>query len=90
MCSVPNEVAVPLVSAMAEFDSPAALLACAGPVLAIGSAVPSNEPSFLRELNQAIAIGQTVGSGHFNQLKVPEEVNAMIDRFLAGVPTIAP
>jgi hypothetical protein len=27
--------------------------------------------------------GQTVGSGHFCQLEVPEQVNAMIDRFLA-------
>jgi hypothetical protein len=27
-------------------------------------------------------IGQTVGAGHFNQLEVPEQVNAMIERFL--------
>jgi hypothetical protein len=26
----------------------------------------------------------TVGSGHFNQLDVPEQVNAMITRFLLG------
>ena len=26
---------------------------------------------------------QTVGAGHFNQLEVPDQVNAMIERFLA-------
>jgi pimeloyl-ACP methyl ester carboxylesterase len=27
-------------------------------------------------------IGHIVGSGHFCQLEVPQQVNAMIDRFL--------
>jgi hypothetical protein len=30
----------------------------------------------------AITIGQAVGSGHFIQLEVPDQVNAMIERFL--------
>jgi hypothetical protein len=30
-----------------------------------------------------MTIGQTVGSGHFNQLEVPGQVNAMIEKFLA-------
>jgi hypothetical protein len=30
-----------------------------------------------------ITIGQTVGSGHFNQIEVPDQVNMMIERFLA-------
>jgi pimeloyl-ACP methyl ester carboxylesterase len=29
-----------------------------------------------------ILYGKTVGSGHFCQLEVPEQINAMIDRFL--------
>jgi hypothetical protein len=29
-----------------------------------------------------ILYGKTVGSGHFCQLEVPVQVNAMIDRFL--------
>lgn len=82
MCSTPNEVAIQLVHAMAEFESTAALRACVVPVLAIGSAVPSNDSSFLKRVNPAITIGQTVGSGHFNQLMVPEQVNPMIEHFL--------
>jgi hypothetical protein len=30
-----------------------------------------------------LVIGKTVGSEHFIQLEVPEQVNAMIERFLA-------
>jgi hypothetical protein len=30
-----------------------------------------------------ITIGQTVGSGRFNQLEVPVQVNLMIERFLS-------
>lgn len=37
----------------------------------------------LRELNPRAVIGQTVGAGHFHQLEVPAQVDAMIERFLA-------
>ena len=32
-----------------------------------------------------MTLGQIVGSGHFAQLEVPEQVNPMIERFLAVV-----
>ena len=86
MCAVPNDLAIPLVRAMAAYDSVAVLRKCNLPVLAIGSAVPANEPAFLRDANSAVTLGQTVGSGHFNQLEVPEQVNPMIERFLAVMP----
>jgi hypothetical protein len=28
-------------------------------------------------------IGQTVGAGHYHQLEVPDQVNAMVERFIA-------
>jgi hypothetical protein len=37
----------------------------------------------LRELLPQLQQGQTVGSGHFCQLEVPEQVHPMIERFLA-------
>jgi hypothetical protein len=33
--------------------------------------------------------GQTVGAGHFSNRIVPDQVNAMIDRFLAITPIAA-
>lgn len=36
----------------------------------------------LRELAPLLVTGQTVGAGHFLQLEVPDQVNAMIERFL--------
>jgi len=36
----------------------------------------------LRKLRPDLQVGITVGAGHFHQLEVPEQVNAMIERFL--------
>jgi pimeloyl-ACP methyl ester carboxylesterase len=44
--------------------------------------IPPNSAADLRQACPAITIGQTVGSGHFLQLEVPDQVNAMIERFL--------
>jgi pimeloyl-ACP methyl ester carboxylesterase len=52
---------------------------------------PRSEITPLRELIPQMAYGQTVGSGHFCQLEVPDQFNAMIDRFLAvAVPANVP
>jgi hypothetical protein len=37
----------------------------------------------LHEMFSDILYGKTVGSGHFCQLEVPGQVDAMIERFLA-------
>jgi pimeloyl-ACP methyl ester carboxylesterase len=79
---VPPGIAAALMQAMGEFDGVGALGRLPVPVLSIGSAVPSNAPADLRRACPAITIGQTVGAGHFNQLEVPEQVNAMIERFM--------
>jgi pimeloyl-ACP methyl ester carboxylesterase len=49
----------------------------------IGAAWPTDAPADLRGACPKITIGQTVGAGHFNQLEVPDQVNRMIERFLA-------
>ena len=86
MCTVPDAVAIPMVRAMAAFDSVEVLQRCDKPIMVISSAVPTNSPSFLLDANPAITIGQTVGAGHFHQLEVPEQMNPMIERFLAIMP----
>ena len=83
MPMTPAGMAAEVLRAMGEFDGAGALAGATVPVLSIGSAVPSNSSADLRRLYPAIVIGQTVGSGHFNQLEVPGQVNAMIERFLA-------
>jgi pimeloyl-ACP methyl ester carboxylesterase len=86
MTAVPNDIAIPLVRAMAAYDAMAALQACTVPVVTISSAVPTNDAAALQEANPTITLGQTVGAGHFLQLEVPEQVNPMIERFLATIP----
>jgi pimeloyl-ACP methyl ester carboxylesterase len=83
MLDVSPGIAGALMEAMGEFDGASALSKAAVPVLSIGSAVPANKSADLRRLCPSITVGQTVGAGHFNQLEVPEQVNSMIERFLA-------
>lgn len=77
------DIAAALLLAMGEFDGTGALSRATVPVLSIGSAHPANSAADLRAACPAITIGQTVGAGHFNQLEVPGQVNAMIAKFLA-------
>jgi hypothetical protein len=44
--------------------------------------VPANEPTDRAPPARRSPIGQTVGAGHFNQLEVPDQVNAMIEQFM--------
>lgn len=84
MCSVPPAVAAAVIRGVAEWNGEGALWLCESiPVLVIRSgASPSDEPARLRRLKADIELGVTVGAGHFNHLEVPDQVNAMIERFL--------
>jgi hypothetical protein len=77
------EISAAVLRAMGEFNGTAVLSRATVPVLSIGSAGPANSAADLRRACPAITIGQTVGSGHFIQLEVPAQVNAMIEQFLA-------
>jgi len=83
MPAVSARIAAAMRRVMGEFDGASALGKVRVPVLSIGSAVPTNEPADLRSACPTISIGQTVGAGHFNQLEVPDQVNAMIEQFMA-------
>jgi pimeloyl-ACP methyl ester carboxylesterase len=75
-------IAADLLRAMGEFDGASVLGTATVPVLSIGSAVPANTAADLLRSCPGITIGQAVGAGHFIQLEVPDQVNAMIERFL--------
>jgi pimeloyl-ACP methyl ester carboxylesterase len=64
-------------------DTVAMVSACKVPLLILMAAQPLSDVVRLRDVCPQVVIGQTVGAGHFHQLEVPEQVNAMIDRFLA-------
>jgi pimeloyl-ACP methyl ester carboxylesterase len=84
MCSVPLPVARAVIDGVVKWNGVAALALCAPPLLILNSAPGgSNDPSRLQALRPDLQFGMTVGAGHFHQLEVPEQVNAMIERFLA-------
>jgi pimeloyl-ACP methyl ester carboxylesterase len=84
MCSVPLPVARAVIEGVTKWNGVAAMMMCNAPLLVLRS-VPggSNDPSRLEVLKPDVHFGMTVGAGHFHQLEVPEQVNAMIERFLA-------
>jgi pimeloyl-ACP methyl ester carboxylesterase len=84
MCAVPLPVARAVVERLTSWNGAGALALCDMPVLVLRSyASPRDEPTRLRQLKADVELGVTVGAGHFHQLEVPEQVNAMIERFLA-------
>jgi pimeloyl-ACP methyl ester carboxylesterase len=82
MSAVPMAIAAPAISQLFDFDGPAALAAVRCPIASIGSDGPVNDASKMKALNPNLLVGQTLAAGHFNQLEVPDQVNAMIEQFL--------
>jgi len=82
MAGAPQQVMVSAMEQIFAFDSEAALAACRVPLLNLSAAVPLVDTARLRKLRPEVVTGQTVGSGHFIQLEVPDQVNAMLARFL--------
>ena len=80
---VPGPIAAAAIRGLIDFDGAAAFAAVRVPILSIRSGMPGDPPSALQAACPTITIGQTVGAGHFIQLEVPEQVNHMIERFLA-------
>ncbi|MEX2236926.1 MAG: alpha/beta hydrolase [Dehalococcoidia bacterium] len=93
MSSSPQRVMADSFASLGSFESAAAAAACKVPALYIDDEADTADLKRLKELCPQLLTGKTVGAGHFHQLLVPEQVNAMIERFLelvksgqAGVP----
>jgi pimeloyl-ACP methyl ester carboxylesterase len=84
MCALPQHVLAATWAAYLAHDEAAAAAACRVPLLCIGGAFPADLER-LRGLCPQVVVGQVIGSGHFIQLEVPAQVNAMLERFLATV-----
>jgi pimeloyl-ACP methyl ester carboxylesterase len=66
-----------------EYDAASFAARCKVPVAYIGSTHPLTDAAALRRAIPEIIVAQTLGSGHFSPVMVPNQINAMIDRFLA-------
>lgn len=83
MMSAPDHVTLGCWEAIVTADSAEALRQCKVPFLYVAAASPLMDVARAQQLCPTLVVGQTVGAGHFHQLEVPEQVNAMIDRFLS-------
>jgi pimeloyl-ACP methyl ester carboxylesterase len=84
MSSTPQHVVVSAFEGLRDYDPTEAAggLAVPGVYIAADELQPRSDMTRFHEMFSDIQYGKTVGSGHFCQLEVPEQVNAMIERFL--------
>ena len=82
MLATPSHVAASAMRGDLAFDGPAVAAQCTVPALHLAATPPFNPPQRMAEWLPTVVNGQTVGAGHFNQLEVPDQVNAMIEAFL--------
>lgn len=82
LLDTPQSVLVATWAGLLAYDPTAAAARCRLPLLYVGGVMPCDESQLRASCPQAM-IGRTVGAGHFHQLEVPDQANAMIERFLA-------
>jgi pimeloyl-ACP methyl ester carboxylesterase len=85
MSSAPQHVVVSAFESLRDYDPTEATGGLAVPAVYVAAdeVQPRSDMTRFHELAPQILYGKTVGSGHFCQLEVPAQVNAMIDRFIA-------
>ena len=83
MLATPQHVMAAAMEGIAAWDSVRAATNARVPVLNISSSAPRADVARFHALCPHLVHGQVVGAGHFFQLEVPDQVNPMIERFLA-------
>jgi len=83
MSRTPMHVVASAFEGVGAFGGEAELQALRAPALYVEADPVLDRVGRLRELCPDVVTGKTVGSGHFHQLEVPDQINAMIERFLA-------
>ena len=83
MLSTPRHVQASAWEQLRQVNGVESARACKVPTMHIQAANPKPELDRFQELCPQAMLGRTVGAGHFNMLEVPDQVNAMISRFLA-------
>jgi pimeloyl-ACP methyl ester carboxylesterase len=85
MCQTPQHVMSSAFQNLIAFDSESAARACKVPVLLIDAEAPIPDRARFKAACPQLVTAQTAGAGHFHQLEVPDQVNAMLERFLYTV-----
>lgn len=85
MCATPLPVAAAVIRSLPDWNGVGALSLCDIPILLLSRVGGTAEVVRLLAIKPDLQVGMTVGAGHFHQLEVPEQVNAMIERFLEFV-----
>jgi pimeloyl-ACP methyl ester carboxylesterase len=88
IAAAPDRIAAPLMRDVMTLDS-SQLLTGGYPLLYVHARVPA-DLTRLRELRPDVLLGSVVGSGHWVMLAVPDQVNAMLDRFLQIIASRSP
>ena len=89
MTPVPDYVLVNGWQTMTLFDPVPVLPKVKAPYLYIDCGQPGVDFVWLRELCPQVVIGKTVGSGHKALQDVPDQVNAMLRRFIENADALA-
>ena len=91
MSDTPRHAArLALVGHLIDYDPSSALRALKMPAGYIAACLSLADLARARELSPHLISAQTLGSGHFSQLLVPDQVNAMIETFLGIVDAVTP
>jgi pimeloyl-ACP methyl ester carboxylesterase len=87
--AVPRHVVRAVWDAMQDWDPVPALESLHIPLLYLDHGQPDLEYGLLRRHCPQLVTGQTVGAGHRALQEVPEQVNAMLDRFFSHAELLA-
>jgi pimeloyl-ACP methyl ester carboxylesterase len=72
-----------LEESIGSWDDADALSRCQIPLLYLDASTPNADLARAALLAPQLVIGRTICSGHFSPCEVPEQINAMLERFLA-------
>ncbi len=72
-----------LEESITSWDDAGALVRCQVPLLYLDASTPNADLACAARLRPGLVVGRTIGSGHFSPCEVPEQINAMLERFLA-------
>jgi pimeloyl-ACP methyl ester carboxylesterase len=81
MSAIPLPIATAVIRELTTWDGTGPLARCDVPALLLRTELDAEDVR-LQQIKPDLTVGVTVGAGHFHQLEVPDQVNAMIDRFL--------